>query len=523
MSSSRTRKSAINSVVTLTLYLINIPLNFYGRKVFLDTFGNDVMGMQSVVGNFLSMLSLAELGVLSAVQYALYKPIINRDRKTINELVSVQGWFYRWVVAVISIASLIILLRFPSVFSDLSEKAPPIPLWYPYLVFFVYIFPVYLSYWINYRMIVLGADQQLYKYTSITQIAMYAKTILSILYFLYAPGDRDTKLLFWAGIEMLFAIISTLILERIISRTYPWLKPNVSYGRFYVKKHAIVLRKTLQVFFHKLGIIIGNSFQSLIIYRYVSLAMVNLYNNYGLIPLVLSRLQRALFDSITAGVGTLIAEGDKERVYKFFWEYLSIRIFLATVASFGIIVWGDAFVALWLGKESLILNPYTIWIIAILFWIGMTRVGAQFIDGYGMFADIWAPLVEGGIALGSSLVLGKFWGLNGVIMGTVLSNLLIGILWKFYYLFTQGLQKPIAPVYLNYMKYVLLSWVSIAIGVYFINEAKVARSSLSDFMTSVAIYAPLFFLLELGVFALFSRGFRQFMERMLHFVKNKGK
>ena len=99
--SSRTAKSIKNAKVALIFYFINIVLQFFSRKVFLDYLGAEVLGLNTTAQNLLGFLNLAELGIGSAISYALYRPLFNKDSQTINEIVSVQGWLYRKVAVVV--------------------------------------------------------------------------------------------------------------------------------------------------------------------------------------------------------------------------------------------------------------------------------------------------------------------------------------------------------------------------------------------------------------------------------------
>ena len=92
---SRTSKSIKNSSVALVFYFINLILQFFSRKIFLDYLGAEVLGLNTTATNLLQFLNLAELGVGAAIACTLYKPLAEKDTDTINEIVSLQGWLYR--------------------------------------------------------------------------------------------------------------------------------------------------------------------------------------------------------------------------------------------------------------------------------------------------------------------------------------------------------------------------------------------------------------------------------------------
>ena len=93
--SSRTAKSIKNAKVALIFYFINLVLQFFSRKVFLDYLGAEVLGLNTTAQNLIGFLNLAELGIGGAIAFTLYKPIYEKNTQVINEIVSLQGWLYR--------------------------------------------------------------------------------------------------------------------------------------------------------------------------------------------------------------------------------------------------------------------------------------------------------------------------------------------------------------------------------------------------------------------------------------------
>lgn len=109
---SRTAKSVKNAKVALFFYFINLVLQFFSRKIFLEYLGAEVLGLNTTVQNLLGFLNLAELGIGGAVAYNLYKPLFEKNKQAINEIVSVQGWLYRQVAYVVIIGACILMCFF---------------------------------------------------------------------------------------------------------------------------------------------------------------------------------------------------------------------------------------------------------------------------------------------------------------------------------------------------------------------------------------------------------------------------
>lgn len=123
---------------------------------------------------------MAELGIGSAIAFTLYKPIYERDIQSINEIVTIQGWFYRKVAGIIIIAACILMYFFPMIFAKTQ-----LSLWYAYGSFIVLLISALLSYYVNYKQIVLVADQKEYKVTLCVQGGKVLKVILQIIAILF--------------------------------------------------------------------------------------------------------------------------------------------------------------------------------------------------------------------------------------------------------------------------------------------------------------------------------------------------
>lgn len=67
----------------------------------------------------------------------------------------------------------------------------------------------------------------------------------------------------------------------------------------------------------------------------------------------------------------------------------------------------------------------------------------QFIYGYGLFQDTWAPIATLGITILAALVGGYYWGLPGVLLGDVASSITVISIWKPYFLYRYGFKMSV--------------------------------------------------------------------------------
>jgi len=164
MVESRTAKSLKNSVVALLFYFINLGLQFFSRKIFLEHLGAEVLGLNTTATNLLQFLNLAELGVGAAIGYSLYKPLAEKNRQQINEIVSVQGYLYYKIGLFVGGIAVLLMCFFPWIFSKAE-----VPAWYTYTTFIVLLIAALSGYFFNYKQIVLTSDQKNYKLNYVVQ------------------------------------------------------------------------------------------------------------------------------------------------------------------------------------------------------------------------------------------------------------------------------------------------------------------------------------------------------------------
>jgi O-antigen/teichoic acid export membrane protein len=513
-SSSRTIKSVHNAKVALLFYFINLILQFFSRKIFLDYLGSEVLGLNTTAYNLLSFLNIAELGIGAAVAYNLYKPIYEDDRQAINDIVSIQGWLYRRIAYVVIIGACVLMCFFPMIF----EKAE-VPLWYTYGSFIVLLVSALLGYFVNYRQILLSADQKEYKITYCVQ----GTKILKVLFQMLAIWLLSHGYVWWMGLEVIFAIITSVVLDHVIKKEYPWLHPTVNKGWTLQVKYPGIITKTKQIFFHKISIFVLTQTSPLIIYAYSSLTLVAIYGNYMLIVYGVTTLMTAFVNSINAGIGSLVAEGNNVKIKAAFWEITILRIWLASIICFGMYMLGHPFIALWMGPEYVM--PQSAFIILIINnFICLTRTNEAFLAAYGLFQDVWAPVIEAILNLGCSILFGYYWGLPGILLGGLISLIIIVFSWKPYFLYRDGFKEPITEYILRYLKILgLISMAgycaSIISGRYF--PIIISAIDYKEFIVNGSCTLFIYIMFSVGLLYITVPQYRNFIKRMYALVIHK--
>jgi len=508
---SRLQKSLLNARVNLIFYFIGLGISFFSRKIFLDTLGADFMGLTGTLLNLLGFLNLAELGIGSAIGYVLYKPLFEHDEIRINEIISVFGYIYRKIGFIILGAGCVLACFLPLIFPNNVFDLKVI-----YFAYFSYLSSALIGYFANYKQTLLGADQNEYMVTAYYQSAIILKTLIQ-MFLVYYTGSYYI----WIAMELLLGIAYSIILEWKIKQVYPWLKSEVRKGKELYKEYPDVMKYTKQIFVHKIGGFVQSQTAPFLIYTFVSLKTVAFYGNYTIIIDKITLFINSLLNSTNAGVGNLIAENNQKRIQEVFWQLLSIRFLIAGVISYCLFQLTEPFISLWLGREY-ILPPTVLILLIVNSFIGFTRGATdQFIFGYGLFYDTWAPITEAILNLVVTIVAGYYWGLPGILLGSIISLMAIVCLWKPYFLYTKGFKKRVSQYWILYFKYLLLAFLP-ALICYFIlpAQAYTPEKSFGHWILFSIINLLAYVSLAFIVFYISSPGIKQLTHKGIYKVKS---
>ena len=140
---NRTKRAVINTAVGFFCRLACAFAPFMLRSVLISKLGIEYLGLSNLFASILTMLSLSELGFSSAVVFALYKPVAEKDGEKIAQLMTFYKKVYRYVGFFIFVIGLVLL---PNIEYFIKSDYPAsVNIHY---VFLVYLINASLSYWL---------------------------------------------------------------------------------------------------------------------------------------------------------------------------------------------------------------------------------------------------------------------------------------------------------------------------------------------------------------------------------------
>ena len=445
---SRLAKTIQNAKVGVFFHLLFLGVQFFARKVFLDNLGDDFIGTISTLQSFLGFLNLAELGIGTAIGFVLYKPIFDNDTKEISQIIRFLGHIYKKIGLVILASAIILAACFPFIFNDTSVQLGLV-----YYAFFVFLAGSLFGYFFNYHIFLLQADQKDFIVTRVFQSFNVSKIILQIIVVLFLKS-----FFLYLTLELVSNIAFTIFIRIKLRKEYPWL--SLAYTKQEKIKdfenYPFLVKKIKQISLHKLGTFISGGTNNILIFSFISAQMVTFFGNYNLLITNADQLVTKLFSGTNASVGNLIAEKDAQKNQQVFWELMALRFFIGGVGFIGILTLIDPFIRVWLG-EKYILSLSVLLVFGINFFLGQIRQPVDvFKQGYGLYADTWAPVAQGVINLAVSFALANPLGLTGILLGNTVSLLIIVMIWRPYYLYKKGFESHLKSYLWGFCKHLLV-------------------------------------------------------------------
>jgi hypothetical protein len=248
--------------------------------------------------------------------------------------------------------------------------------------------------------------------------------------------------------------------------------------------------------------------------------MVAYYGNYMIIISKLISMFSAVTGSVGASVGNLVAEGNKERMLKVFWEYTTIQHTIAAILSFSLYALLEPFVAHWLGSEFIMDNRILILLVVYIYITNSRNSVDSFNYAHGMYADVWSAWAELIINVSVTIICGLKWGIIGILLGKIASLIPIVVIWKPYYLFTSGFKEPVAIYWKGVIRNYAISAFSFFTTLFTLRLIPInPYQSIWDWLLYAAIGMIIFLSLNLSATILFAKGAKDSMFRIKNIRK----
>ena len=443
---NRTSNTIRNIKFALAGQVLGIFISLVSRRSFVVFLSAEYLGLNGLFSNLLSMLSLAELGVGAAIVYSLYKPIAENNVSEIKSLMLLYKKTYT-AVGIFILVSGCSLTPFLQLFIKEMPAIPNIK-----LIYIIFVVNSATSYFFTYKRSLITANQQFY-IVSIYRYGFYF--VLNIAQIIVLSLTRNFT--FYLLLQTTSTLLENILLSKKADCLYPFLlekevKPLPNHTKSEVKKNVFAM------IFHKIGGVIVFSTDNILISKLVGLTAVGIYSNYMMIRQALNIITGLTFQSVSASLGNLNVLGSDKRKLEIFQIINFVGAWTFGFCSICLTVLINPFISLWLGKEYLFSTPIVFWIVLAYYVSGMRSACGTARDVMGIFwYDRYKPLFEVTINIIASVILGKKFGVAGIMAGTVISTMTTCFWVEPLVLYRHGLHAPVRTFFVRYGIYTLIT------------------------------------------------------------------
>lgn len=439
---SRTEYSARNTTVAIAARMIAILLGFFTRVVFTHTLSEEYVGINGLFTDILNILALSELGIGTAITYALYKPIAEKDIEKQKSLMQLYKRFYRIVALIVLVAGLLVIPFMDVLVKDGQDIE------YLVLIYLMYLGNSVISYLLIYKKTLIDAHQLNYLGVLCYTVFLVIQNIVQIGVLLLTGN-----FLLFVSIMMLCTLGNNITISIKADKLYPYLKDKKVQALEQEEKQGIY-RNIKAMLMHKVGNVVVTNTDNLLISSLVGIVSTGIYSNYFLVIGSVRQVLNQVFQGITASVGNLGVQEGKERVKKIFDASFFIGQWIfgfATIALYEVLT---PFVALSFGSQYVFAMDVTLILCLNFYFTGMRQATLVFRDSLGLFwYDRYKSIAEAIINLLVSLALGYHMGIVGIFIGTLISTLTTSFWVEPYVLYKKHLETSVKGYFMKYACY----------------------------------------------------------------------
>ncbi len=433
--SSRKKKSAVNLATGVTTQIVTIAVSFVCRTIFIKTLGEAYLGLNSLFGNILNMLSLAELGVGMAITYYMYDPLAQNDTQRLTVLMNFYRLVYRVIAVVVAVVGLCLIPFLPKIVKDygrLSQLGLN-----AVMVFLMYLFQSVSSYlFFAHRSVIIKADQKEYIINIINTISIILQNIFQIASLLLFKN-----FIYYVLIQIFFTILQNLVASLIAQKKYPYIKRKISEK---ISKADIVkiFNDCKAVFIYRINRVILKSTDNIIISAFLGLKAVALYSNYYVFYTIINGFYKRMNTAVIHSIGNLHTERDEHHEYEVFKTLLLIMAIVGATVAVGVSICGNELILAWIGDTWIIPQPFSILMGTELFFLCIQYYLSKYRNAIGLFQQLkYLPLVGSIVNIVMSIILVRVLDVSGVILGTIFAEAVVFMITDPYVIYKHGFKQ----------------------------------------------------------------------------------
>ncbi len=455
--------------------------HFLIRTVLTYRLGTEYLGLGSFFSSVLQILNLAELGFGSAVVYCLYRPIADQNLSLVRAYLMFFRKIYLIIGTMILCLGLCLIPLLPNIIKNQSiPNGLNLRLCYLFFLgdttigYFVFGYKTAIPQALQHQDILSRID-----FGIVTARFLFQTTTILIFknYYIYLI------------INPIMTIIRCLTVSYLVDRRYPEFLPRKDLPCDVLSEAAFGFMKirVKGVFIGKLCNTSRNGIDNICLSAFVGLTATALFNNYFLIMNAVVSVSMIFCQSMIPGLGNSLVTQSREKNLQDMRRLEFAYMLLAGWAAACLLCLFQPFMFLWMGAKRMLGMREVILFTVYFYLLKMGDMRWIYSEAAGLWWDCrYVTVFEAFLNITLNLLLGRFFGLVGILLATVLSMLFVNFLMTPRYLFSRCFPRSeLRPYFLYHLRYFAVS-LTVAATVYLCCHFAAPDQPVLKFLVSAA-------------------------------------
>ena len=404
----RIKKAFRNLIFNILQQFVNILVNFLMPPIIVSSYGSTINGLVSTIRQIMQYIQLTGAGIAQASTIAMYKPLAEKNEKELSGIYNATRNMFSKAGNIFSIITLIVAIIYPFFVKEQIN----------YLTVFFLIIVIGISgasefYFCGKYNALLNANQENY----FVAIAQTFGSITNLIFLIFLTKLKQNIIIVQLGMSCTY-ILRIILLTFYVRKKYPYIDLNEkpAYEKINQRNDAIV---------HQIASLIVNGSSTLIVSLILGLKEASIFSVYLIVFQGINTVCFIVSNAIYASFGEVIAKNEHEVLKKAFNIYEFIYFIIISIIFSCTFLLIMPFISLY--TVNMTDANYNQPILALLFIIvGLAnniRIPAlTIVTGAGHFKETkWRAVLEMLLNIFGQFSFGLLFGLNGVLLGCILS------------------------------------------------------------------------------------------------------
>lgn len=228
----------------------------------------------------------------------------------------------------------------------------------------------------------------------------------------------------YVAVFIFSTITENIIIGKKAQIHFPYIEAD---GRISAEDKKVIIQHTKGIALQKVCSTSRNSLDSIVISMFLGLNMIAIYSNYYYIMISIHNILYQIPDSIRATVGNSVASESVDKNFRDFNCMYLLNMFICGWATCFLYCMFQPFMELWMGPNMMFSQVSVVLVCLYFTLLSLADVVALYKDAAGLWwYGRYRVLIEAIANLILNFVLGYFWGVNGILLATIITIILIG-------------------------------------------------------------------------------------------------